>query len=57
METNVDDLRDSLNKIKDHIETLEEVIENIKYHLDGTKRIYERYYNISLDILKKIWNI
>jgi len=53
METNVDDLNTSLKKIKDHIETLEEVIENIKYHLDGTKRIYERYYNISLDILKK----
>jgi len=53
METNVDDLRASLNKIKDHIETLEEVIDDIKYHLDGTKRIYERYYNISLDILKK----
>ena len=53
METNVDDLKASLNNIKDHIKTLEEVIENIKYQLDGTKRIYERYYNISLDILKK----
>ena len=53
METNVDDLKASLDKIKEYIDTLEEVIENIKYHLDGTKRIYERYYNISLDILKK----
>ena len=53
METNVDNLKASLKKIKDHIETLNKVIENIKYHLDGTKRIYERYYNISSDILKK----
>jgi len=53
METNIDDLKASLIKIKDHIETLEDIIDNIKYHLDGTKRIYERYYNISLDILKK----
>ena len=53
METNVDNLLASLNKIKEHIDTLEEVIETIKYQLDGTKRIYERYYNISLDIIKK----
>ena len=39
--------------IKENIDTLEEVIENIKYNLDGTKRIYKRYYNISLDIIKK----
>ena len=53
MTTDIESLKASLNKIKDHIETLDEVIDNIKYHLDGTKRIYERYYNISLDILKK----
>ena len=53
METDIESLKASLNKLKDHIETLDEVIDNIKYHLDGTKRIYERYYNISLDILKK----
>ena len=53
METNVANLKASLDKIKDYIDTLEEVILNIKYLLDGTKRIYERYYNISLDILKK----
>ena len=53
METNIGDLKTSLEKIKAHIETLEDVIDDIKYHLDGAKRIYERYYNISLDILKK----
>ena len=53
METNVGDLRTSLDKIKAHIQTLEDVIDDIKYRLDGAKRIYERYYSISLDILKK----
>ena len=53
MTTSVDGLRASLKKIKENIDTLEEVIENIKYNLDGTKRIYKRYYNISLDIIKK----
>ena len=53
METNVGDLKTSLDKIKAHIQTLEDVIDDIKYRLDGAKRIYERYYSISLDILKK----
>ena len=53
MKTSVEGLKTSLKKIKENIDTLEEVIENIKYNLDGTKRIYKRYYNISLDIIKK----
>ena len=53
MTTSVQDLRATLKKIKENIDTLEEVIENIKYNLDGTKRIYKRYYNISLDIIRK----
>ena len=53
MTTSVEGLKTSLKKIKENIDTLEEVIENIKYNLDGTKRIYKRYYNISLDIIKK----
>ena len=53
MTTSVQDLRATLKTIKENIDTLEEVIENIKYNLDGTKRIYKRYYNISLDIIRK----
>ena len=45
--------KDIFKKIKENIDTLEEVIENIKYNFDGTKWIYKRYYNISLDIIKK----
>ena len=53
MTTDIEGLKDSLDKIKDFIESLDEAIKNITYQLNGTKRIYERYYNISLDILKK----
>ena len=53
MTTDIEGLKDSLDKIKDCIESLDEAIKNITYQLNGTKRIYERYYNISLDILKK----
>ena len=53
MTTSVENLKESLNKIKDNIDTLNSVIENIKYHLEGTIRIYERYYNIANDIIKK----
>ena len=53
MTTDIEGLKGSLDKIKDRIESLDEAIKNIIYQLNGTKRIYERYYNISLDILKK----
>ncbi len=53
MTTDIEGLKDSLDKIKDRIESLDEAIKNITYQLNGTKRIYERYYDISLDILKK----
>ena len=53
MTTNISDLKESLKKIQKSIENLEEVIENIKYNLEGTKRIYKRYYDISNDIINK----
>jgi hypothetical protein len=53
MTTNIASLKNSLNKIQEYIENLEDVIENIKYNLEGTKRIYKRYYDISNDIIQK----
>ena len=51
MTINIEDLKHSLGTIKNHILTLDKVIESIKYNLDGTKRIYDRYYKIANNIL------
>lgn len=53
MTTDINGLKKSLIKIQKCIDNLEEVIENIKYNLEGTKRIYKRYYDISYDIINK----
>ena len=53
MTTNIEDLKNVLGKIRNSINALSLTIDNIKDILDGTKRIYERYYNIANDIIKK----
>ena len=53
MTTNIEDLKNVLGKIRNSINALSLTIDNIKDILDGTKRIYERYYNIVDDIIKK----
>lgn len=53
MTTDIDNLKKVLGNIKDNINKLSFAIDNIKNMLDGTKRIYERYYNIANDIIKK----
>ena len=53
MTTDIEDLKKVLGEIRNSINTLSFTIDNIKNMLDGTKRIYERYYNIANDIIKK----
>jgi len=53
MTTDVGNLKKVLGNIKDSINNLSFAVDDIKNMLDGTKRIYERYYNIANDIIKK----
>ena len=53
MTTDVGNLKKILGNIKDSINNLSFAVDDIKNMLDGTKRIYERYYNIANDIIKK----
>ena len=46
-------IKDNLNKIKDTIEDLKCIVEKIKEYLDGSVRIFEKYYNIAQDVIYK----
>ena len=51
--TDIITLKNVLGNIKENVNKLSFAIDNIKDMLDGTKRIYEKYYNIANDIIKK----
>ena len=53
MAPDMDTIKKNLKDIKDFIHKLHLVIDDIKYYLEGTARIYERYYDIASDIIKK----
>ena len=53
MSPDIDDIKRGLKEMQLNIEKLHIVIEDIKYALDDTARIYERYYAIANDIITK----
>ena len=53
MSSDIDGYKKVLQKMENNIKDLDIVINNIKYKLDGTKRIFERYYDITKDIITK----
>ena len=53
MTIDINTLKNVLGSIKENVNKLSFAVDNIKDMLDGTKRIFERYYNIANDIIKK----
>ena len=53
MTPNIDQIKESIKKMEENIETLKIVINDIKDRLDGTLRIFKRYLYIANDIIGK----
>ena len=49
----IKELKDSLNEIKDSIEKLHIIVNNIIHTLNGTIRIFDNYYIIDNNIIEK----
>ena len=49
----LDELKKSLESIKKKLDTLKLVINDIIYSLNGTKRLFEDYYNIGVNVIEK----
>ena len=49
----LEELKASLELIKSKLDTLKLVINDIIYSLNGTKRLFENYYNIGINIIEK----
>ena len=53
MTPDIQKLKKSLDEMEANIDDLKSIIDDIKYRLDGTLRIYTRYYYIARDIIGK----
>ena len=53
MSPNIKEIKGTLKKIKENIGNLRHIIEDIKESLDGAMNLYEKYCEISYDIIEK----